>query len=247
MDITVLTLFLGITSLILLAIGYTYAVLFMIKYIYVKKILVPIVAVVAFVCGSFYLGPSVSFISLITTGENITPHLYYLISYIWMPIGTISIVLMALTVFKPSARKFAIIFYGIMAVVYWVAMFGFTDQQYTAEPPLPGELLDISHANVSLIITAITLVSVLIIDSGGFFFLARKLKRENFPKKDIQKAFTISLGWLLFVISGILDALVSLNSVVGIIVVRGLMMVAFNLIYLGFWSKPVKLEKEIKE
>ncbi|MHA1612126.1 MAG: hypothetical protein ACTSYU_08760, partial [Promethearchaeota archaeon] len=151
MVVTSLTLVLGISSLVLLFLGYTYAVLFMVKYIYVKKILVPIVATVAFCTGSFYLGPSVSFLSLVFTGNNIAPATYYILSYVWLPIGTLSINLMALTVFKPSLRKAVVIIYGAISIVFWILMFGFTDQQFTTEPVGADELLDVSHSGGALV------------------------------------------------------------------------------------------------
>ncbi|MHA1519352.1 MAG: hypothetical protein ACTSRK_04135 [Promethearchaeota archaeon] len=242
MVVTSLTLVLGISSLVLLLLGYTYAVLFMVKYIYVKKILVPIVATVAFCTGSFYLGPSVSFLSLVFTGNNIAPATYYILSYVWLPIGTLSINLMALTVFKPSLRKAVVIIYGAISIVFWILMFGFTDQQFTTEPVGADELLDVSHSGGALVIVAVTLLSVLVLDAGGFFMLSRKLKKRDFPKKDVQKAFMIGLGWLIFVIVGSIDSLVPPQTVVLAIAIRVIMLLAFNLIYLGFWSKPVKLE-----
>lgn len=54
----------------------------------------------------------------------------------------------------------------------------------------------------------------------------------------------IGLGWLLFVVSGVMDAMVPPNTVGIIVFVRGLMIVAFNFINLGFWSKPVRLESK---
>lgn len=242
MAVTTLTLFLGITSIILLLIGYTYSALFWIKYIYVKKALVPLVAIVAFCCGSFYLGPSISFIRLLLGMENLQADTYYILSYVWLPIGIMGIILMALKVFKPKMQKLAMLFYGIMAITYWVFMFGFTDTQHTVEPVGPGELIDVSHANVSLVVTGISLLSILIIDCGGFFLLSYRLKKRDLPQRDVRKAFMIGLGWFFFVISGIMDAMLEPTTIGFILVVRGIMMIAFNLIYIGFWSKPVKLE-----
>lgn len=245
MAVTPIALTLGISSIILLLLGWTYSVLFWIKYIYVKKILVPIVAFVAFCCGMFYLGPTVSFISLLTTGENIAPRTYYLLSYITMPLAGTGIVIMALNVFYPKLQKPAFIFYGIMCVVYYIFMFGpAKDNQFIAEDVGPGELLDISHNNVSLIVTGIVLLSVLVIDGGGFFLLALKLKKNNMPQQGIRKTLMIAFGWLLFVTSGIMDAMLPPLSITFIIFVRLLMIVAFNFVYLGFWSKPVRLEKK---
>lgn len=242
-DVATLSWFIGISSILLLLLGYTYCVLFLVKYIYVKKILVPIVALVAFCSGSFYLGPTVSFLSLLFTGQNITANLYYILSYVWLPIGTIGIVVMALNVFYPKYQKIAVIFYGIIAVIFWIFMFGFTEQQRSVSQVEANELLDISHASVSLIITGLSLLSILFIDSGGFFFLSRKLSERSFPQKDIRKAQMISLGWFLFVASGVLDAVVPAESIGFIIFVRSLMIIAFNFIYLGFWSKPTRINE----
>ncbi len=234
----------GISSILLLLLGVVYCVLFLFKFIYVKKILVPIVAMVALCCGGFYLGPTVSFINLLVNGVNIESRIYYFLSYIWLPIGTIGIILMALNVFYPKMQKSAIIVYGIQALIFYIFMFAFPEQQHKSDPVPPGALLDIGHANVSLVLAAFSLVSVLVIDSGGFFILSNKLKKRDFPQKDIRKAFMIGLGWLLFVISGIVDALFSPDSVLFVLIMRILMIIAYNLIYLGFWSKPARLEAE---
>ncbi|WP_371804863.1 hypothetical protein [Candidatus Lokiarchaeum ossiferum] len=242
MSVTTLSFFLGITSVILLLIGYTYSISFLIKYITVKKILVPIVALVAFCCGSFYLGPSISFIRLLLGYDNLASGTYYIISYVWMPIGTLGIVLMGLIVFAPNLKKPALIFYGILGIVFWIFMFGFTENQHTSEPVGPGELIDVSHANVSLVLVGICLLSILVIDGFGFFLLAYRLKKKNMGKRDTRKSFMVGLGWSLFVISGLVDTMVIPSTVWFILINRGIMMFAFNIIYIGFWSKPAKLE-----
>ncbi|MHA1612519.1 MAG: hypothetical protein ACTSYU_10745, partial [Promethearchaeota archaeon] len=128
------------------------------------------------------------------------------------------------------------------SIVFWILMFGFTDQQFTTEPVGADELLDVSHSGGALVIVAITLLSVLILDSGGFFMLARKLKKKDFPKKDVRKSAMIGLGWFIFVVVGTMDSLIPPQSVGFVITIRVIMLVAFNLIYLGFWSKPVKID-----
>lgn len=199
-------------------------------------------ALVAFCCGSFYLGPIVSFFNLLINDVNISSNLYYILSYFWMPIGAMSITVMALNVFKPEYQKYLIIFWGIVSIIYWIFMFGFTDQQHIASTVGTGELLDISHQSVSLYISGLGFIMILVINTGGFLFLGLKLKSRDFPKRDVWKSFMISIGWFLFVISGVMDALFPPESIGFIIFVRGLMMIAFNLIYLGFWSKPKRLE-----
>lgn len=240
MVVTTFTLLLGLSSIVLLLIGYTYSVLFLVKYFYVKKILVPIVAMVAFCCGGFYLGPSVSFIHLLITGDNISGELYYYLSYALLPVGTMGIVIMALNVIKPKWQKPAIIFYGMLSILFWIFMFGFTDQQFDVST---GELLDIGHAGVSRIVAAISLLSILCIDSLGFFLLSLKFKKLDLPKRDVRKAFMIGLGWFLFFFSGTIDALFPPDTIEFILLLRALMVIAFNLIYIGFWSKPTRLEE----
>ena len=242
MAVTPIAMTLGITSIILLILGWTYSVLFWIKYIYVRKILVPLVAWVAFCCGMFYLGPTVSFISLLTTGNNIAPRTYYLLSYVTLPLAGMGITQMSLTVFNRKLQKRAFVIYLLMSLLYYIFVIGFTDQQYKAEDVGPSELLDISHNNVSLIVTGFTLFTVLVVSSGGFFLLARKLKKNNMPKKDIRKTLMIAIGWLFFVVSGIMDAMIPPLSIIFILFVRILMIIAFNFIYLGFWKKPVRMK-----
>ena len=243
MTLSTITWVIGLSSLVLLILGYTYSVLFLFKYIYVKKILVPIVALVAFCCGSFYLGPSVSFLSLIFTGKNISGELYFMLSYFLLPVGTMGIVLMALNVFLPKMQKPAILFFGSLTLVFWIAMFGFTNTQFEIDPEAPSELLDIGHANVSLAIAALSLLSILFIDSFGFFLLARKLKNRDYPISDIRKAYMISCGWFLFFISGVVDALFTPSSIILILIIRLIMIIAYNFIYIGFWSKPTRIEQ----
>ncbi|XEO75645.1 hypothetical protein WKT22_00664 [Candidatus Lokiarchaeum ossiferum] len=242
MVMSTLSIVLGITSLIILILNYTYAVLFSIKFYKIRKNLVRIVAIVAFCCGSFMLGPSVSFLSLIFTGENIPATIYYVLSYATVPIVTIGIIIMTFSIVQPKYQKYAVFIWSILGLIYWIFMFGFTASQFSVTETEPGELIDINHESVSLIITGLSLITSLIVGGGGFVYLSRKFKKLGFSKKEIRKSFLIGIGWMVFVILGILEALIPPVSITFVIINRMLMFIAFNFVFMGYWSKPTKLQ-----
>jgi len=240
MAASILAMVNGGTALLLIVLGYYYGIYYTLRFLKTKKKLLPLVAITAFICGSFYLGPGVSFLSLILTDVNIAGNIYLLLSYTGTPIGGICIISLGFNAFAPKAQKIAAIIFGILAVVFWIFMYGFTADQYTEVLVGPTELLDVSQAGVVRIITLLIMVSMLLFDSLGFFIFARRLKKMDGTAKEVKKANMIGAGWFLFVMSGMMDAILpaDIMTIAVIIIVRGIMVLAFLLIFQGY--KPTK-------
>jgi hypothetical protein len=230
----------GGTSLVLLVLGYYFGIYYTNRFIKTKKKLLPLVAICAFVCGTFYLGPSLSLLSLLINDTNIAGDLYLLLSYTGTPIGGICIISLGFNAFAPKAQKYAAAVFGILAVVFWIFMYGFTATQYDAPAVDPGELLDVSQAGVVRIITLLIMVSILLFDSIGFFIFAWRLKKMDASAKEVQKAIMIGVGWFLFIASGMIDTILpaELMTIWVIVINRGIMILAFLLIFQGY--KPPK-------
>lgn len=210
-----------------------------------KKRLLPIVGFVAFSMGSFYLGPAISFIKLFSFGENIAPELYFKLSYILIPIATVAILYLGFNIFRPKYQKRFVIFYSILCIDYWVAMFFFTDLMFSAEIPLAGELLDINLEHIIKYQTAFYIVSLIFVISGGFFGMRRNLMKQDPESKEIKKITQLAVGWALFGIGAIMDSILPTELLQYVIIARIFMGIGYILVFLGFLPN-LKEKSEMK-
>ncbi|MHA1777144.1 MAG: hypothetical protein ACTSWC_10240 [Promethearchaeota archaeon] len=231
----------GLTSWIIVLIGYTYWIVFMLKYFKVKKPLLPYVSMVGFCLGTFYLAPGITFLNLAFTGSNLDPTIYFWMSYVLNPVGTFLVVYLGFSVFQPKYKKYAGYAYFALWVAYWILLFGFPEISFEVVPR--GEVLDANLTGALRYITAFNILTVLVLISTGFFRLSLKMKKSGAPKADVQKLFMIGLGWLLFSIASVTDAIAPGSLIYVVLIGRLIMALSIFLIFQGFMPpKPTFTE-----
>lgn len=216
----------GISAIVVLVIGVLYAIKFLMLYLKLKKKFMPLVIILGLGVGCFYLGPTVSFLSLLFTETNIDGYLYAKLSYTHAPILIIVAMYLGFDIFKPEFRNKVVGIFSALAVVFWIFFLGFPEMSVAIAPDIPGELRDISFQGVALVLIGSYLLSVLIILGGNFLKLSKKIKGQ-----DQRKAKILGYGWIMFTISGILDTIMTPELIV---IARILMIMAAYLVFSGF-------------
>ena len=94
----------GIFALFLFTWGFLNFLHFFYLYFKDKKKLRPIVGLMGFSLGSFYLGPTISFFSLLLTGNNIHFLTYGYLSYSLQPVVIIAAMFLGFDIFSPKKQ-----------------------------------------------------------------------------------------------------------------------------------------------
>lgn len=226
MDLAVTTYLNGISACVVFALGLLVAVRFSLLYADRKKSLMPLVILLGISAASFYLGPVVSFFSLLATGVNIPGVLYAWLSYSFVPVAVANAMYFGFTIFKPEWRKPVLWVYAVTGVMYWVALWGFPTLMIEAPAPLPGELVDVSFQSVVLGILVFDILSIVTILAGGFHKLRTRVKSEV----ERRKASFLCAGWILFGFSAVIEVTAPSQLIV---VARVVMAVAGYCLYMG--------------
>lgn len=231
-------IFNGGSALVILTLGVSFCIYYFVQYGKTKKKMLPLVALLFLFLGVFYLGPVTSFMMLHLTGSNINGQLYAYLSYTMSPV-TISIgMVLGFWIFKAEWRFKVLWFYIPLGLIYYFFVivmpnFGLDAFTFSEEP---GRLIDVSFSGVCMVIAAIWILSAVVILGGGFLNLSRNIRGTP----EFKKSLFLGIGWLLFGISGAIDALLSEFYPWMIFVARSLMILCFILIFVGF--KPSKNE-----
>ncbi|WP_457556705.1 hypothetical protein [Candidatus Harpocratesius sp.] len=224
----------GISAIGVLLTGVYFGVLFTYLYFKKRKKLLPSVALLGFCSGLFYLGTVVNFLTFLITNNDINPILFGQLSYTLIPVATFLALSLGFSIFKPEWRKWVQYVLGILWVIYWICIFFFPAPMFIPSTPNSDEMLEISLGSVVLVITGIYILSLLFVQSGGFFILRRKLKRNNSPSSNIQHMTFLAIGWALFAIASILDAILPSSLISLVVIARIIMIIGYILIFNGF-------------
>ncbi len=217
----------GIFALFLFSWGFLNFLHFFSLYFKDKKKLRPIVGLMGFSLGSFYLGPTISFFSLLFTGNNIDYLTYGYLSYSLQPIVIIAAMFLGFDIFNPKKKKLFVGIFALLGIIFWIALFGWPELMITETAHASGELLDISLNHVVLVITIINFASLPVILSSGF----DKLRKNVTDPLLRNKLLYLTRGWIVFAVVGILDALIASKYT---FVPRFFMSAAYYNIFNGF-------------
>ncbi|MHA1730721.1 MAG: hypothetical protein ACTSU5_02205 [Promethearchaeota archaeon] len=235
MSLPLTTILNGSSALACVTVGFAFGAWFVVLYARQKKPLMPLVAVTAFAAGCIFLGPAVSFLHLAATGRNISSNLYGLLSYTSPPIATTCSMYVGFAVFSPERKGLVLKVYAAISVVYEVILYAFTSQMVAAVSVGEGELLDVSLQSAILVLIAFFILSLVFILARGFYKLHGRLPEGP----DRRHAAYLTIGWVLFAVAGTMDAIVPAEFIHLIVVARGMMIVGYSLVFLGF-SPPRK-------
>jgi hypothetical protein len=231
----ILDYFNGITAIINVLLGLSTGLYFFAKYGQTKKALLPLVGFMMILLGSFYLGPATSFVHLIF-GANIQGNAYAYLSYTSTPLAMAFAMILGFNIFKNEWRYKTLWFTIPIGIAYWVLLYVFPDISFSialSDPLAPEftELLqDISFDGILLGINAAYILGAVAVLGGGFLALTSKIRGSP----ELKKALALGIGWILFGLSGAIDALLSERIPFMIAPARAMMLTAYILIYLGF-------------
>ncbi len=202
---------------------------FLLKYHREHKNLMPYVSILGFSFVGLYLGPLVTFWSLVFTGQNIDTLLYGQLSYVTAPIAILNGMWLGFSIFNPEKRKIAMYVFSIAAIVFYIALFGFPGDMMVSDAPAEGQMLDISLKSVVLVLLLFDIISVVLILDRGFYKLSRQITGV-----DRKRAINLFWGFIFFAIAGSLETVIATDFVV---IARIIMMLFIVFVYMGFSAK----------
>lgn len=213
-----------------IGLGMGFGTWFLVLYRQQRKPLMPFIAVTAFTGAGIYLGPGISFLSLLVTGENISGLLYAYLSYTSPPVATVCGIYVGFSIFDPDHKNQVTGLYSVIAAVFLGLLFALPDAMIEVSTGSPGELLDVTMQSVALVLMGFFIFSLIFLLGGGFYRLSRKMTGTT----ERKHAQFLTAGWILFAVAGIMDAMVPPTLFQLMVVARGMMAVAFVLIFRGF-------------
>ena len=179
--------------------------------------------------GAFWIGPSIEFFLVLLTGNNYNPeYLYGWICYMWIAPGVVVSFYLGAELMVPEKKKIIVGIYGILGIIFEILLFGFVNQTFIFKPHGEGDLTDsgFNWGFPAAWLIGVFLASLLIFLVIGFAIKAKQATGE------LRKKFSfLSLGFLIFFICGMADALFIPG--IYLAVWRGAMMTFAIWMYLG--------------
>ena len=207
----------------------------LISFYHARKLEAKLLAVAGLVMvfvGLFWLGPAVDFFMVLLTGNNLSPtYLYGWLSYMWIAPGVIVAFYLGAELMVPEKKKIIVGIYAIIGLIFEILLWTMPTAVFTPDSlkaPETGNLIDtsFSRTNPAFYLIAFFLASILIFLVFGFAIKAKQATGE------LRKKFLyLFLGFLIFLICGIFDALT--QPEVYLVIWRGAMMTFALWMYLG--------------
>ena len=201
------------------------------KSIKLKASLLTIASFAMVFVGFLWLGPTVDFIFLLLGLGNIVPYeMYAILSYLWVAPALIFAIYLGSELLVPKKKWILVAIYIVLGIVFEYFLWFDTAASFrTLAPTIPGETIIDASFNTrhpTFLLIAVFLISALIFLGIGFAIKAKQstgLLRKKF--------IYLSVGFIIFVLSGALDSIIKLPLAIGIIRV---IMATFALwMYLG--------------
>ena len=206
-----------------------------------KTTLQKITGIVIICMGLTMLGPMIDFFTLLATNINTELwEIYPILGYIWiLPILVLGAIMGAEAIL-PGKKKLLIIISALLGIIFEIVLF------YTVmnEDPMVFIKSDTSILNpnesllnmriiieemlgiILIVSMIICLVMIFIIDGIGFM---QKAGESSGVIKN--KFILISLGWILFIVFGVIDSIIDLGDLISI--PRMLIIISAGCLYLG--------------
>ncbi|MBY9007505.1 MAG: hypothetical protein KGD63_12175 [Candidatus Lokiarchaeota archaeon] len=201
-----------------------------------------ITGIVIICIGLVMLGPMLDFFALLFTNLNIDPwELIPVLSFIWIAPILVLGISMGAEAILPDKKKLLIIISAILGIIFEIIMFigvfaennGVFD---TSETWVLGESLYNLRIVFEEVLGAAIIVSLIvclavILVINGIGFLQKAGESSGVIKK---KFMLISLGWIAFIVFGVIDSVVDLGNM--ILIPRLFILLSVLCLYLG--TKP---------
>lgn len=202
--------------------------------------LLAIAGLTMFFCGIFWLGPFCDLLSVSLTGNNLSPmYLYAILSYVWIYPGVVIAMYLGAEILTPKEKWYILSYYIVSGLIFELFLFFDTENVFIFTLHNPGEdLIDVSfnRTHICYYIIVSFLVSAFIFLGMGLLIKAKQ--SEGVVRK---KFIYLSIGYQIFVISGIVDGLTSPGSI--LFLARLFMMTFAVWMYLGLRVEP---ERKVK-
>lgn len=201
------------------------------KSIKLKARLLTIAGFTMIFVGFLWLGPTIDFIYLLLGLGNIDPvEMYAILSYLWVAPALLFAIYLGSELLMPKKKWILFVIYLVLGVAFeYFLWFDTTNSFETLEPSTPGETIIDASFNTShptFLLVAVFLISALVFLGIGFAIKAWQstgLLRKKF--------IYLSVGFIIFVLSGAFDAIIDIVEIIGIMRV---VMATFALwMYLG--------------
>ena len=185
--------------------------------------------------GGFYLGATVDFLLILFTGYNLANEtgIHGILSFMWVAPAVISAMYLGGELIIPNKKKYIVIIYVILAIIFEIFLFVDTMGSFEfKEPTISGtELIDSSFVlgHPTFILVAIFLISAFLFTGVGFLIKAIQSSgkiRRNF--------IFLAIGFMTFVVCGALDSLIAPGPL--LIIIR-LGMISYTIL-MYFGLKP---------
>ncbi|NMC04029.1 MAG: hypothetical protein GYA24_02395 [Candidatus Lokiarchaeota archaeon] len=183
-------------------------------------------ALFAICLGSFYLGTVASFWMLVFLDQNIQPpELGAILCYTVAPVGIATVMYIGFSMIKPNLAKPISIIYMISAIPFWMNLwFDWPEKSKMVVLTGPAELIDIELLSWTNILTAVYILSMILVLGTGFLMLAKQTTGQV-RKRSIYYA----TGIIMFSIGGIIDSRFPLG--IWMVLVRLFMVAAYLVLY----------------
>jgi hypothetical protein len=185
--------------------------LFFYRSLKLKAKLLTYAGLMTFFAGLLYLGPLSDFMSILVIRDNlenpVTIGIYGRLSYMWVAPSLIFAMYIGAELIKPDKKWYIVSIYIVLGVIFELFLFLDTMNSFTFILKNPGEDLTDStfiFGHPTFMLIAIFLLSVLIFN--GFGFLYKCFKSTGILRR---KFLFLSLGFIIFVIAGTGDSLIS--------------------------------------
>lgn len=201
------------------------------KSIKLKASLLTIAGFAMVFVGFLWLGPTVDFIFLLLGLGNIVPYeMYAILSYLWVAPALLFAIYLGSELLVPKKKWILVAIYVVLGIAFEYFLWFDTAASFrTLAPTIPGETIIDASFNTrhpTFLLIGVFLISALIFLGIGFAIKAKQstgLLRKKF--------IYLSVGFIIFVLSGALDSIIKLPLAIGVIRV---VMATFSIwMYLG--------------
>ncbi|MEX2682171.1 MAG: hypothetical protein Q6373_011255 [Candidatus Sigynarchaeota archaeon] len=216
----------GVSATAIIITGYVIGIQLLLETRRTKSKLLGWQSLFAFSLGSFYLGTSVSFWMLVFVDHNIQPlELGAILCYTVAPVGIATVMYIGFSMIKPRLARPVSIIYALTAIPFWINLW-FDIPSLSKEVVLtgPAELIDIELLSWANILTALYILSMILVLGTGFLILAKQTTGQI-----RKRAVYYAIGIIMFSIGGIIDSRLPLG--IWMVVVRLFMVLAYLVLY----------------
>ncbi len=230
----------GFSALALVCSAFIYGLYFLYNYKKTKNSLYLNGAVLGFACALGWMGITISFLSVLFSGDNAEGlnRVIPLFSYSTIPIGSMAVLSIAWTMLMPPKyKKHVLIAVGIFSIFYYIILYA-TFTTAVVCPPVPkGEVLDdwLSSKGVPYYLVYALVLGITIIFAIGILRFFKAVTGEL-----RKRAIWIILSTPIIGSVILLDTVIITGAMYQdlLFIVRFLMIPAFLFTYLGF--KPAE-------